>query len=174
MRASETVRDSFRVIVRVTLKVRFRVRVQTPWNHTPDTMDMTKKYWYCRHHGIIHQTLCMLPGNMDIIGTADSRKPYRIHDGHLQTQHTSGSHTQTAIYATSNYGHHALCRDLATIHQIQWIPQVSIDNVDNMEPYNRQYTMVSVSVRVSINVSVCLCLSLCQCQLQGQSKTVSV
>ena len=116
-----------------------RVMVQTPWNHKPDTMESTRQYGHCRHHGIIHQTLCMPPGNMDIIGTADTRKPYRIQDGHLQTQHTTGSHTQDAIYTSSNHGHHALCRNLATIQQIQWIPQVSIDNVDNREPYNRQY-----------------------------------
>ena len=113
--------------------------MQTPWNHTPDTMDTTKQYGYGRHHGIIHQTLCMLPGNMDNIGTADTRKPRRIHYGHLQTQHTPGSHTQDAIYTTSNHGHHALCRVQATKQQIQWIPKVSMDNADTREPFNRQY-----------------------------------
>ena len=54
--------------------VRVRFRVQTPWNHTPDTMDATRQYGYCRHNGKIHQALCMSPGNMDTIGTVDTRK----------------------------------------------------------------------------------------------------
>ena len=89
--------------------------------------------------GIINQTLGMLPGNLDSIGHPDSRKPYRIHSGHLQTQHTPGTHTQDAIHTINNNGYIALCRDRASIQQTHWIPQGSMDNADTREPYNRQY-----------------------------------
>ena len=138
---SVRVRVRIRVRVRVVARVRVRVRVgvQSRWNHTPDTMDSTRQYGHWRHHGIIHQTLCMLPGNMDIIGPADSKKPYRIHYGHLQTQHTPGNNTQDVVHTTNNNGHNALCRDRASKEQTHRIPQGSKDNADTREPYNRQY-----------------------------------
>ena len=103
---------------------------------------------------------------MDIIGSADTRKPYRIHYGHLQTQHTPGSHTQDAIYTTSNHEHHALCRVQATIQQIQWIPQVSMDNGDTREPYNRQYSQyqaqwIGVRTRYGDEIRIILKLRTC-------------
>ena len=150
--------------------------MQTPLNHTPDTMDTNKRYGYCRHHEIIHQTL----------GTADTRKPYRIHvDTSRHSIHQEAIHkTLYTPQATMDTLHSAESRQLYNryngYHKYPWTMQTpwnhTTDNMHNTRHngHHGQWikegtiqqtlwtppctvdTIVSVSVSVSINVSVCV------------------
>ena len=61
-----------------------------------------KAIWVLQTPWKIHQTLCMLPGNMEPIGTVDTRKPFRIHCLWLSlkltlTQTQTETHTLTLM-----------------------------------------------------------------------------
>ena len=70
------------------------------------------------------------------------------------------------MYATRQHGHHRHCRVQATIQQIEWIPQVSMDNADTREPYNRQYPQyqaqwIGVRTRYGDEIRIILKLRTC-------------
>ena len=160
--------------------------MQTPWNHTPDTMDTTKRYGYCRHHEIIHQTLCMLPGTWtsSALQTPGNHTEFTM-DTSRHSIHQEAIHKNLYTpQATMDSLHSAVSRQLYNgyneFHKYPWTMQTpenhTTDNMHNTRHngHHGQWikegtlqqtlwtppctvdTMVSVSVSVSINVSVCV------------------
>ena len=94
---------------------------------------------HCRHHGIIHQTLWIRPGNM---GTIDTMELYTRHKRQHKARWTPWAlqtpwyNTPDTMYATRQHGHHLHCRHQQTIHNTLWTPP---DTAYTRKPYTGRY-----------------------------------